>query len=347
MAKELRVGIIGCGAIAMRLHVPDIYYGKSGTLVAFCDTRKQRAQALAAQYAPDAAIYTDHKTMLADGVCDAVIVCLPNALHAPITVDACKAGCHVFVEKPMAQSLKECDQMITAAKKAGVLLMVDQVQRLQPQNRKAKEIIDSGILGRIEHVKAMFGHSGPDNWAPWAKWFFKKDEARFGAMADLGVHKADLIRWLTGQEVKQICGFYEKYERPSSTVEDNFVSALQFADGAVGTLSASWTVRGQMNDYVIIHGSKGTMKVGVFPDTPVYVELGSPRGVMAYTPADLDYPPYTYDESWRCDAGGAFCRACLGEEPPFCTGEDARRSLEVILAAEKAADTGKTVTIKH
>jgi predicted dehydrogenase len=74
------------------------------------------------------------------------------------------------------------------------------------------------------------------------KWFFDKKQARFGAMADLGVHKADLIRFLTGKEVAEISAFSACLEKSNASVEDNFVSALKFTDGPVGTLSASWTV---------------------------------------------------------------------------------------------------------
>ena len=110
-------------------------------------------------------------------------------------------GKNVLVEKPMAMSLAEAKSMVAAAKKAKKLLMVNQSQRKYAAHVKAKEVMDSGIMGKVLHVTAMFGHEGPEFWSPTGKWFFKKKEARFGAMADLGVHKADLIRFLTGKEI--------------------------------------------------------------------------------------------------------------------------------------------------
>ena len=142
---------------------------------------------MATQFAPEAAVYTDYKDLLKNKDIDAVSVCSPNRFHGVVTLAALKAGKHVLVEKPMAMSLVEARSMVAAAKKAKKLLMVNQSQRKYAAHVKAKEVMDSGIMGKVLHVTAMFGHEGPEFWSPTGKWFFKKKEARFGAMADLGV----------------------------------------------------------------------------------------------------------------------------------------------------------------
>jgi len=344
MPSTVKVGLIGCGAIAKQLHAPDYRLSPNAELVAFCDVVKSKAQDLATANAPGAKIYTDYRDMLKDGEVEAVSVCLPNVLHGPVTVAAVKAGLHVLVEKPMATSAVEAQKMIDAAKKVGVLLMVNQSQRRFPAHVKAKEVIDSGILGRILHVTAMFGHSGPEGWSPTGKWFFRKKEARFGAMADLGVHKADLVRHLTGKEVAQINAFYERVEKKRTDVEDNFVSSLQFTDGTVGTLAASWTVKGVEANYTILHCANGTLSIDLIPGKPLVANLVNPACEIVFP---VPPPPTNEDEGWGIDIGGAFARAVLGLEAPYCTGEEGKKSLEVILAAEKAANTGRTVKLKH
>jgi len=342
MSKKVRVGIIGCGAIAEHVHVPDYHACPQAELVAFCDALKDKAESLAKQFAPEARVYTDYKKMLKDGGVDAVSVCLPNIYHGPATIAAINAGCHVMVEKPMATSAEEAQRMIDAAKKKGVLLIVNQSQRRYPEHRKAKEVVDSGILGKILHVSAMFGHGGPEEWSPTGKWFFDKKQARFGAMADLGVHKADLIRFLTGKEVAEISAFSACLEKSNASVEDNFVSVLKFTDGTVGTLSASWTVKGMSADYIILHCERGSLQVGLNPEKPVVANLVKPL-------CDIVFPlpkPYS-NVSWGIDIGGAFVRAILGLEEPFCTGEEGKKALEIILAAEKSASTGRAVKLKH
>lgn len=344
MANKVRVGMIGCGQIAKQLHVPDYAYCPEAEIVAFCDLIPAKARALAERYAPGAKIYTDYTRLLKEAKPDAVTVGLPNYLHAPVTIAALKAGCHVNVEKPMACSSAEAQRMIDTARKCKRLLNVNQSQRRFPPHVKAKEIIDSGIMGKILHVTAMFGHSGPENWSPTGKWFFRKKEARFGAMADLGVHKADLVRYLTGKEVAEVCGFFERLEKKNTDVEDNFVSCLKFTDGTVGTLCASWTVKGMDANYLMLHCTNGTLRVCELPDKPLVANLVNPECEIIF-PAPA--APTNYDDSWGLDVSGAFVRAILGLEKQYCSGEEGKRSLEVILAAEKAALTGKTVKLQH
>ncbi len=342
MAGNVRVGMIGCGQIAKCLHVPDYAFCPEAEIVALCDLIPAKAKALAAKYAPGAAIYTDYAKMLKEAKLDAVTVALPNYLHAPVTIDALKAGCHVNVEKPMACSSAEAQKMIDTAKKCKKLLNVNQSQRRFATHVKAKEVIDSGILGKILHVTAMFGHEGPEYWSPTGKWFFKRKEARFGAMADLGVHKADLVRYLTGKEVEEVSAFFECLEKKNTDVEDNFVSCVKFKDGTVGTICASWTVKGMDANYIIMHCANGTLRIGELPDKPLVANLVNPQCEIVFpVPAG----PTNYDDSWGLDVSGAFVRAILGTEKPYCSGEEGKRSLEVILAAEKAAMTGKTVKL--
>jgi UDP-N-acetylglucosamine 3-dehydrogenase len=343
MTKKLRIGVIGCGAIAKHLHVPDYAAAPEAELVALCDIVKGKAEDLARKFAPSAKVYTDYKALLKDGNVDAVSVCLPNILHGPVTMAAAKAGCHVLVEKPMATSLDEAKAMIAAAKKAGVLLMVNQSQRRFPSHVKAKEVMDSGIMGKVLQVTAVFGHEGPEFWSPTGKWFFQKKQARFGAMADLGVHKADLVRHITGKEIAEVGAFYGTLEKKNTDVEDNFAAALKFVDGTLGTLMSSWTVKGMEANYLILHCANGTLAVNLYPDKPLVAHMVKPACEIVFP---MPPAPTNADAGWGIDIGGAFCRAVMGLEKPYCTGEEGMKSLAVILAAEKAAQTGKTVKIK-
>lgn len=344
MNMRLKVGVIGCGAISERLHVPDLHASPNAEIVALCDIKQAKAKKLAEAYAPDAAVYGDYKALLANPGVQGVVVALPNYLHGPVTVAAAKAGKHVLVEKPMATSLSEAKGMIAAATKSGTLLMVNQSQRLYASTRKAKEVLESGILGKILYVVGMFGHSGPDIWSPEGKWFFKKKEARFGAMADLGVHRVDLIRYLTGKKIVDISGFCECLEKPHCDVDDNFAAAIKFDDGTIGMVGSSWTAKGLGSDFTIFHCANGTLRVNLWPGQPCVAHLLSPKTEMV-----LEIPPplNTYEGSWGLDVGGAFARAALGLEAPFCSGEEGMRSLAVILAAEKAAQTRRTVKVSY
>jgi predicted dehydrogenase len=343
MANKLRAAVIGCGQIAKHLHIPDYAYCPDVELVAFCDLLPSKAKALSQKWAPEAAIYKDYKKLLKEVKPDCVTVALPNYLHAPVSIAALKAGANVLVEKPMAASAAEAQRMIDTAKKCKKLLMVNQSQRRFPPHVKAKEVIDSGIMGKILHVTAMFGHAGPEGWSPTGKWFFKKKEARFGAMADLGVHKADLIRHLTGKEVAEVSAYYTRLEKKNTDIEDNFVSCLKFTDGTVGTLSSSWTVKGMEANYTILHCANGTLRICELPDKPLVANLVNPECEIVF---EVPQAITNDQESWGLDVSGAFVRAAMGKEKPYCSAEEGKKSLEVILAAEKAADTGRSIKLK-
>ena len=344
MSTKIRIGIIGCGAIAERLHAPEYANSPDADLVAFCDVVKSKAESIASKFAPRAQVFTDYMQLLKNADVQGVSVCLPNYMHGPVSIDSLKASCNVLVEKPMATSMAEARRMLEAARKAGKLLAVNQSQRLFPAHAKAREVMVSGIMGKVLHVSAMFGHAGPEYWSPSGKWFFDKKKARFGAMADLGVHKADLVRYLTGKEVGSISAFFERLEKKSASVEDNFVAALKFTDGTVGTLAASWTVKGAEANYTILYCTNGTLSICAFPGRPLVAHLIHPECEINF---DVPPPPENDDNGWGLDIGGRFCRAIKGEEAPYCSGEEGMKSLEVILAAEKAALSGRTVQIKR
>ncbi|NLN93942.1 MAG: Gfo/Idh/MocA family oxidoreductase [Candidatus Hydrogenedens sp.] len=344
MKRKVRIGIIGCGAIAQELHVPEYLQSGEAEIIALSDSKHSKAKELAKRYDLSAKTYADYKDMLKKEDLDAVSVCLPNFLHCAATCDALKAGCHVLVEKPMAASMAEARKMIATADKHGKLLAVNQSQRLYPVHQKAKEVLDSGILGKILHVTAMFGHAGPEHWSPTGKWFFNKKQARFGAMADLGVHKADLIRFLTGKEVAEVNAFYECLEKKRSSVEDNFVSTLKFTDGTIGTLAASWTVKGMDANYTILHCANGSLRICLIPGRPLVANLINPECEIVF---DTPEAPSNDALGWGLDTGGHFCRAIKGLEPLFCSGVEGMKSLEIILAAEEAAKTRRTVKLSR
>lgn len=344
MAKRVRVGIIGCGQISKILHVPDYAHCPEAEIVAFSDVIPEAAEALAARWAPDARVYTDYDEMLETEKLDAVTVTLPNVLHCQATLAALNAGCHVLVEKPMATNSADAKKMVETAKKARKKLLVNHCQRLIPAHAKAREVVEKGVIGKVLHATSILGHDGPENWSPTGSWFFKKKEAHFGVLADLGVHKADILRFITGKEIDRISAYARCVAKENSEVDDNFVSAFTFTDGAVGTLSASWTVQGESAKHTILHGTKGTLRVFDYPGRPVVVQLADPDGE-----ATFEVPPgkYLYEGSWGLDVSGAFVRCILGKEKPFCSGEEGRKSLEIILAASESARTGKSVKVNR
>src|ERR1700709_2511441 len=141
----VQYGVIGCGAIAQRRHIPECIANPESKLVALADPVAERVAELAAKYGVKA--YADYQDMLKNPDVDAVVVAGPNSLHAQQSIDALNAGKHVLCETPMATTRDDAKAMLDAAKKSGKFLMIGLNQRLMPPHIKAKKILERGELG--------------------------------------------------------------------------------------------------------------------------------------------------------------------------------------------------------
>ena len=196
------IGIIGCGKISQVRHIPEYEANPGARVVALHDVNVERARELAEAHGCRA--YDTMEALLADPEVDAVSVCTSNATHAEATIAALAAGKHVLCEKPMATTIEDCEAMVAAAREAGRTLMIDQNQRFARAHVRAKELLDAGKIGDVLTFRTTFGHGGPETWSVdpgTGSWFFGPKRAAMGAMADLGVHKTDLVQWLIGQGV--------------------------------------------------------------------------------------------------------------------------------------------------
>lgn len=317
--SKVRVGVIGCGTISRFRHVPEYAANPNVELVAFCDPVISRAEAFAAEHGGKA--YSSYEEMLKQEKLDAVSVCTPNALHAPVAIAVANAGVHVLVEKPMATSDEEAQAMIDAAEKNNVFLMIGHNQRLMPPHVKAKEILQSGVLGKVLTFRTSFGHPGPEGWSVDGKdsWFFRKDEAFVGAMGDLGVHKSDLIRWLLDDEVAEIAAFVGTQHKEDTDVDDNASCILRMKSGATGTLVASWTYyRGEDNS-TVLWCENGVIKIGTDPVDQVIVELRDGTvdkyDVGAIATNEAQTSSFVIDE---------FIKSILNNEKPSISGEEGK-----------------------
>ncbi|EXX87680.1 dehydrogenase [Paenibacillus darwinianus] len=338
--SKIRVAVIGCGSISKHRHIPEYAMNPNVELVAFCDIVPERSQQYADQYRAKA--YTDYKEMLEKEKPDAVSVCLPNVLHAPATIAAAESGAHVLVEKPMASTEEEALAMIESAKANAVFLMVGQNQRLMPPHVKAKELLQSGALGKVISFRTSFGHPGPEAWSVDGRnsWFFNKEEAIMGAMGDLGVHKSDLLRYLLDDEVSEIAAFIGTIDKQGTEVDDNATCVLRMKSGAIGTLVASWTYYKGEDNSTVLWCENGVMKIGTDPEDQVIVELRN-GNVEKYKVGAIA----TNESQTTSGVIDAFIDAIVAGQPPVISGEEGLKSLKVILAAFESQETGKIVQI--
>ncbi|WP_046174865.1 Gfo/Idh/MocA family protein [Domibacillus indicus] len=337
---KLKVGVIGCGSIAQYRHLPEYKMNKNVELVAVCDINEERATKIAQKYGVKA--YTDYKELLQSGEVEMVSVCTPNYLHAPISIAALNARVHVLCEKPMATSAEEAEAMIEAAKQSGKKLMIAHNQRFVPSHQKAKQIIESGEIGKIYSFRTAFGHGGPEGWSVDGKeaWFFKKEQAFIGAMGDLGVHKTDLMRYLLGEEIIEVAAFVETSAKDFADVDDNAVCILKTEGGIIGTLAASWAYNRGEDNATIIYGEKAILRLEDDPAHSLVVQytngetLKYELGQIQSNAEGAQHNSYVVEQ---------FVNSILYDQDPLVTGEEGMKSLEVILAALQSHETKQIV----
>lgn len=345
----LKIGIIGCGKITEVRHAPEYAENPNCQLAAFFDVVPERAKALAEQYGGVA--YDSIEALLAADV-DAVSVCVANAYHAQASIQALKAGKHVLCEKPMATTPEDCEAMVAAAKAAGKFLMIGQNQRLAKAHVKAREIIASGEMGKVITFETHFAHPGPEGWTGVRdSWFFDKKVASFGVMADLGVHKTDLIHYLTGKKIVRTSAVLATLDKTFSdgrpiTVDDNAYAIYTMEDGVVGTMHVSWTNYGNENNSTKMYMEGGVLRMYDDPKYSLIVEKRDGEVI----PYELDLLTSNKEQTTggRTSTGviDAFVESIITNTPPAISGESAMHAMKVVFANEQSAQLGKAVDVQ-
>ena len=339
--SKVKVGVIGCGSIAKYRHLPEYQAQSNVDIIAVCDVAPERAQAMAQTYGANA--YTDYIDLLNNKEINAVSICTPNIFHSPMTIAALQAGKHVLCEKPMATTIEEAEQMNEAANQSGKKLMIGHNQRFVPSHQKAKKMIERDELGNIYSFRTSFGHRGPEAWSIDGKdsWFFKKDQAVLGAMGDLGVHKADLIRFLLGEEIIEVGAFVETSAKKQTNVEDTAVCLLRTESGIIGTLAASWSYLKEDNS-TVIYGEKAVLRLEDDPTYSLIVHHSDGR-METFQLGQIQ----SNDEGGQHDSGviKTFINSIVNDTDPPITGIEGLKSLKVILAAMESNTTKKIIRL--
>jgi len=195
-----RIGIVGAGRICAA-HEKAIREHPEAQLVAVTDLDAEKARQVAEPHG--AAVYTDYRQMAQGTPMDAVILNLPHFLHCEAAVFFLEAGIHVLVEKPMANTVEECDRMMEAARRAGKILAVGHVQKYYSALQEVKRMVEDGRYGKLCMVHET---RNLDYVTGRPKWFLTKNLAGGGIVRNFGAHSIDRLLYTTGQEVKSIHG---------------------------------------------------------------------------------------------------------------------------------------------
>ncbi len=356
MSEKVRVGVIGCGA--GRFHASRYASLEDVELVALAGLEQDRCRMVAEQYnIPHT--YGDYTELIARPDIDGVSICVPNNLHAPMTIAALEAGKHVLVEKPLATSVAEGQAMREAAARAGRVLMVVFNYRFRNDSQILKRYIEAGNLGEV-----YFAHAGwlRDQGIPVGAsgWFTDKSRSGGGCLIDLGVHMLDLTLWLMGNpRVLSVSastyaalgprgrglfpGQRFRGEMANFDVEDLVTAFLRLETGTTLVLEVSWAGYTQRGDRFFVHlwGDEGGAEMNVLnyvhEDTVrFYTDVEGTRTEIC--------PQVTGDDEMSVNS--EFVRAIRQGKAVSPTVGEGLHVLRIIEAIYRSAAEGREVTIE-
>ncbi|TVQ35476.1 MAG: gfo/Idh/MocA family oxidoreductase, partial [Spirochaetaceae bacterium] len=288
------------------------------------------------------AVYSDYREALARPDVDLVSVCLPPSLHAETAVAALQAGKHVLLEKPMAPSLAECDAILQAAAQAGKMVSVVSQNRFQTSMIRLKEVLDSGLAGRVVHgaVNSYWwrGQSYYDLW-----WRGTWESEGGGCTINHAVHHADLLLWMMGMP-QRVFSFFANLNHGNSETEDFSTSLLSYAGGTVAQLTASLVHHGEEQE-MIFQGEKARVS---FP-WKVKASLSRDNGFPENDPQTEAALQQLYESTASLTREGhpAQIENMLDsidqQTEPLVDGAAGRRTVELITGIYKSACSGAVV----
>ena len=355
-SRPLKVGLIGAGGISQH-HLPAYRrFQASVILRAVCDIKLEAATHLvSAAGLNDIHIFQDPFNMISHGDIDAVDICVPHHLHAPIALAALESGKHVLVEKPMACSMDECLAMVTAAERSGLTLMVAQNRRFIPEYRAVRNLVRSQGLGRIRAVR----FDAMQNLATFVArnhWMFDGQQAGGGVIMSVAVHQIDLMRYIIG-EYKQVKGASLTTSDPFSNGAEDYASAsFEFRNGAIGELFSTYSgFRMPWGEQFMIFGDDGAIHSVPAPGRYIGTAKLSRRPIATgETWEERQYSgfseiPGTRDGDLIGDSFTSeilhFVDCCCAGHEPVCSGADNLGTMEMVFAIYESARKNQPVEL--
>ncbi len=346
----VRIGIIGSRFVA-GLHAEALRQVPGAELVAAASPNPEHVWAFHRRFdIPHA--FGDYKDLLDSGFVDAITVACPNDLHCEVVLAAAAAGKHIFVDKPLALNLRECDRMIEACAKADVILMYGENLCFAPKYVRAKALADEGALGDVYYARQLECHSGPHS-----DWFWDVQRSGGGVLMDMGCHSIAFCRWVFGnapiESVYAEAGNFVHSDRTKA--DDHSLVIMRFAPteshprGGIGVAENSWARPGGLDDRAEIYGSKGLTVADIARGSALNTYSGPGYSyAMEKAPRSKGWSWTSYEEAWSYGFPQEMAHFvdCIEQgKQPLLTGADGRAVLEVICAAYESARTGQRVAL--
>ncbi|GAB4142030.1 MAG: hypothetical protein Tsb009_12120 [Planctomycetaceae bacterium] len=348
--SKLRVGIIGAGGIAAKMHLPEMQAVENAEVTVISGRKQSRLETLCRKFEVPRWTHS-YEEVATDPELDGVIISLPHPLHVEWGLRALAAGKHVYMQKPLSTSLDEADAFVQAAENSSqTVLALPYVAT--PRVLAARELVQSGSLGTVSSAHARHSHGGPEVYYAGIQqileeeseddlWFFDANRADVGALFDMGVYSIANLVTLLGSVVAVTCRC--KTVAKPTQLEDTAALLLDFEHGALGTAETGWCDAARSWEFSI-HGTAGKV-VSPAPHEPLThyrpsstVDEDAP---LLSDPVDESaFPVRNSHQMWAdCIRGGI-------QHPAHCNARTARHITEIMLAGLESSRTGRTVEVR-
>ena len=313
--RTVNVGVIGVGAMGEN-HVRVYHKMEEANLMGVSDVSERALKKIEKKYGAKG--YTDYCELLANPEIEVVSVCVPTTFHHAVVMEAIKHKKHVLVEKPIAFTLTEAEEMIAAAKEAGVILATGHVERFNPAVQKAKELIDDGVIGDI--VSAFAKRVGP--LPPRIK--------DVGVSIDLAIHDLDIMNYLFEEEITQVYGTMNS-SFDDSEFEDHAEIMVSFDNESTGIIEVNWLTPYKRRELELT-GTAGIISVD-------YIQQSIE--VFGKFAQDIEI---VHEEPLKGELK-SFLNSVVEEKEPVITGEDGLKALKMVIAANKSSKEHRPISL--
>lgn len=334
--RQVGIGVIGLGVMGslfarLALQLPD------SRLIGVADVDSERALKQGEQLGVPA--YTDYTELLRQDGLEAVVIATPDALHRGPAIAAAQAGKHILIEKPLATTVGDGQQIMDACQSAGVTLMVGHVLRFDPHYGEAYRAVRNGKLGEIVHLTARRNTSTGDA---------ERLAGRVSIVFYLGSHSVDAIQWIVGSPIVEVTSTSVRKFMTRFNTDDAVLSLLQFENGAIGMLENSWlrpngAATRRIGSSLVIMGTQGAL----------HVETNT-AGMTVYQPnvAESATPPYSFDKTVFGQISGVyrdefahFLECIRTGTSPIVSPQQALSAVMVCAAIERSVSEHRPIAI--
>ena len=329
MSKKLKIGIIGAGRIG-KLHANNLVNRvPDAELVAVSDVYAPAAKELAEKLNIPK-WYDDYRRILEDRDIDAVFICSSTDTHSPISIEAARAGKHIFCEKPIDHDLDKIKVVLDEVERAGVKYQVGFNRRFDRNFKHVHEVVQNGGVGDVQIVKV----TSRDPEAPPLSYV----KVSGGIFVDMTIHDFDMVRYLSGSEVTEVSAVGACLVNPEigeAGDVDTCIITLRFANGALGVIDNSRQAVYGYDQRIEVFGSKGCITAD--NETPNNTTLYTADGVTKEKP--LWFFLERYNDAFIAEEN-AFVDACLNDHPTAVGAFDGLQPVRIAIAAKESCEKG-------